>query len=121
MLKVFVLDDDYADRGPIIEHFLNKVCQEDYKVEVALCVSEAKKIFEKGEKFDLIMLDRDIIGSEETGENLVEYIIQNNIECDMFIVHSGNIVGGPRMYDKLKKHFVKSIVKRIPIYEMSSY
>lgn len=54
-------------------------------------------------KYDIICLDHDL-GEEKTGYDICKYIIENNISCKEFRIHTSNPVGRKNMTDLLKRY-----------------
>jgi len=97
-LKVLVLDDR-AERHIKINSELIGSCIlfNCYTLEAA------KKVYEK-EKPDFLLLDRDLDSKEYTGEDFVEYMINNSHKPGFIFIHSINSPAAKRMYDSLKEH-----------------
>ena len=59
------------------------------------------KIFKK---IEVISLDYDL-GTQKTGYDVLEFLLQNGNEVDHINVHSDHSVGVPRMAEFVKKNF----------------
>ena len=54
-------------------------------------------------KYDIIDSDHDL-GEIKTGYNICKYIVENNIKCDIFMIHTSNSVGRFNMYQLLDRY-----------------
>ena len=55
------------------------------------------------ETFDLVSFDHDL-GEEKTGYDICKYIIENNIPCDEYRIHTSNPVGRKNITDLLSRY-----------------
>lgn len=53
--------------------------------------------------WDELWLDYDL-GGDDTGMNVVRYILENNIHLEIIFIHSSNPVGANRMVEELNHH-----------------
>lgn len=85
------------DIRPVPEEYL-----EPYHIIVARSYEEAiEKLLEFN--YDCICLDHDL-GEQKTGYDVCKYIIENNIKCDEYRIHTKNPVGRDNMYQLLYKN-----------------
>ena len=61
-------------------------------------------------KYDVICLDHDL-GEEHTGYDICKYIIEHNIQCPEYRIHTSNIVGRQNMTQLLSR-YTKSLIKQ---------
>lgn len=54
-------------------------------------------------RYNIICLDHDL-GEEKTGYDICKYIIENNIQCDEFRIHTRNPVGRDNMVQLLRRY-----------------
>lgn len=60
-------------------------------------------------KYDIISLDHDL-GEEKSGYDICKYIIENNIHCNEFRIHTRNPVGRDNMVQLLRR-YTNSIIR----------
>lgn len=54
-------------------------------------------------RYNVICLDHDL-GEEKTGYDICKYIVENNIWCDEFRIHTRNPVGRDNMIQLLRRY-----------------
>lgn len=59
--------------------------------------------------FDIIDLDHDL-GEEKTGYDICKYIVENNIKCPKFYLHTANPVGRLNMKQLLQRYLKCQII-----------
>lgn len=60
-------------------------------------------------RYDIISLDHDL-GEGKSGYDICKYIIENNIQCNEFRIHTRNPVGRDNMIQLLRR-YTKSIIR----------
>jgi len=103
-MRIFILEDDERR----IKIFTNKL--KDHTLELATSVDQAKSILLKNKEtpFDVLFLDHDLDGMvfvnsewDNTGYQLVKYIVENKILYGYAVIHSQNPDGAKAMHDLL--------------------
>ena len=61
-------------------------------------------------RYNIICLDHDL-GEEKTGYDVCKYIIENNIQCDEFRIHTSNPVGRKNMTELLRR-YTRAIIRQ---------
>lgn len=61
-------------------------------------------------RYNIICLDHDL-GEEKTGYDICKYIIENNIYCDEFRIHTSNPVGRKNMTELLTRYTRARIIQ----------
>ena len=100
-IKILVLDDSQARLN-----IFRKNIEEGLNVMNANYVKTAKQAIEclmLNPDYDYIFLDRDLGEGVPTGEDVVDFLIENlyPIEKVGIIIHSWNIPAGKRMHERL--------------------
>jgi CheY-like chemotaxis protein len=93
LLKILVVDDDIKRHV----NFLRRLA--DHTVVSAGSYKEAIAALETGSPYDVIFLDHDL-GTRKSGYDVARYLIEEMSEDlwpEQVIVHSLNIIGGPRI------------------------
>ena len=76
--------------------------EKNYHITWVLTYEDAIKELKKF-KYDIIDLDHDL-GEEKSGYDICKYIIENNIKCSEFRIHTMNPVGRENMMHLLKRY-----------------
>lgn len=61
-------------------------------------------------RYDIICLDHDL-GEEKTGYDICKYIIENNIHCNEYRIHTSNPVGRDNMLQLLRNYCRGSVIR----------
>lgn len=85
------------DLRPVPNDYIN--C---YYIIIAKSYTQAIKALHKF-KYDIICLDHDL-GEDKTGYDVCKYIIENNISCKEFRIHTSNPVGRLNMTQLLNRY-----------------
>jgi hypothetical protein len=99
-IKILVLDDSQA-RLDIFQRNIKKGL--DAATIYVKTARDAIGVLEVNKNFDYIFLDRDLGEGVPTGEDVVDFLIENSypIEKVGIIIHSWNIPAGKRMHERL--------------------
>lgn len=92
------------DIRPIPNDYINT-----YHVIVARSYKEAISKL-NSMKFDVICLDHDL-GEDFTGYDICKYIIEHNIQCSEYRIHTSNVVGRQNMTQLLNR-YTNSLIKQ---------
>ena len=74
----------------------------EYHTVIARSYNEAIKELHRF-RYNIICLDHDL-GEEKTGYDVCKYIVENNIQCDEFRIHTSNPVGRKNMTELLQRY-----------------
>lgn len=85
------------DLRPIPNHYID-----NYHIVTARSYNEAVHELHRF-RYNIICLDHDL-GEEKTGYDVCKYIIENNIPCDEYRIHTSNPVGRKNMTDLLSRY-----------------
>lgn len=80
----------------------------EYHVVIARNYDEAIRELKRF-RYNIISLDHDL-GEEKSGYDVCKYIIENNIYCDEFRIHTRNPVGRDNMVQLLRR-YTNSIIR----------
>lgn len=100
-MKILVLDDD-QNRLDIFKKNIDMKLQSAL-AHYAMTSAEAIQRLQSNSDYDYIFLDRDLGEGVPTGEDVVDFLIENSypIEKVGIIIHSWNIPAGKRMHERL--------------------
>lgn len=84
-----------------IRHIPNNYINE-YNTVIARSYNEAIKELHRF-RYDIICLDHDL-GEEKTGYDVCKYIVENDIYCSEFRIHTSNPVGRQNMTQLLSRY-----------------
>lgn len=74
----------------------------DYEIVIARNYKDAISALNRF-RYDVICLDHDL-GEEKTGYDICKYIIENNIQCKEYRIHTSNPVGRLNMTELLERY-----------------
>ena len=116
-MDIFILEDD-----PVRSKLIYEILKHDIEYRGVTCHTllarssdEAERILSRTKKWDLLLLDHDLIPQfmdeteSNTGSTVAQYIIDNNIQYPKAIIHSINSHGANNMCRILPNSVFRSI------------
>jgi len=118
-MRVLFLDDNEERWNKALENF-EELLPKSYAISEMKWAQTAQECIQmlQDEQWDAVSLDHDLGGEvhvdsnrEDTGMEVVRWIIANRAEIPFIIVHSWNIPAARRMCEQLRMHYYQVLMK----------